>query len=112
MSHGDQAGIEVGHHGCSLPVLHRFKNHVIALAGVNRNLGAVQVTAHAFLQLAWSLLLPTVSERASALAILLQRDDECDSCMSTERCVSLACHHLRSFLFVFKMVDASWPIFW
>jgi E3 ubiquitin-protein ligase HERC2 len=112
LSHGDQAGIEAGHHGCSLPVLQRLKNHVIALAGGNPNLGAVQVTAQAVLQLAWSLLLPTASERASALATLLQRDDEYDSCMSTERCISLACHHLRSFRFVFKVVDVSWPIYW
>ncbi|XP_046453251.1 E3 ubiquitin-protein ligase HERC2-like isoform X2 [Daphnia pulex] len=46
----------------------------------NPNLGAVQDTAQAFLQLAWSLLLPTASERASALPTLLQRDDEYDSC--------------------------------
>jgi E3 ubiquitin-protein ligase HERC2 len=65
-------------------VLQRLKNHVIALAGGNPNLGAVQVTAQAVLQLAWSLLLPTASERALALATLLQRDDEYERSMSID----------------------------
>lgn len=79
MSHGEQA--DGGHHACSLAVLQRLKNHVIALAGGNPNLGALQVTAQGVLQLAWSLLLPTASERALALATLLQRNEEYDSCM-------------------------------
>lgn len=78
LSHGEQA--DGGHHACSLAVLQRLKNHVIALAGGNPNLGALQVTAQGVLQLAWSLLLPTASERALALATLLQRNEEYDSC--------------------------------
>lgn len=83
MNHGGQTDIDAGNHGCSLPVLQRLKNHVVALAGGNPNLGAVQVAAQATLQLAWSLLLPTAQERATALATLLQRDDEYVSCTFT-----------------------------
>ena len=56
---------------CSL--YQRLKNHVIALACGNPALGAVQSAAQATLQQAWSLLLPTPEERATALSTLLHR---------------------------------------
>ena len=51
----------------------RLKNHVISLACGNPALGVVQSAAQATLQQAWSLLLPTPEERATALATLLHR---------------------------------------
>lgn len=83
MNFGTQAEVVAENSECSSSVLQRLKNHVVALAGGNPNLGAVQVAAQAVLQLAWSLLLPTAQERAAALAALLQRDDEYDSCMNS-----------------------------
>lgn len=75
MSHGGQGDFDTGN-SRSLQILQRLKNHVVALASGNPNLGLVQIAAQAVLQLAWSLLLPTAQERATALASLLQRDEE------------------------------------
>lgn len=111
MNHGDQAGIDAGHHSCPLTVLQRLKNHVIALAGGNPNLGAVQVAAQAVLQLAWSLLLPTASERASALTTLLQRDDEYDSCMLIKSTILYLCVAFNNLQFVLKVVAVLWLIY-
>ena len=49
---------------------------MIALATGNPALGPIQIAAQQALQHAWSLLLPTAKERASALTTLLHRGDE------------------------------------
>ena len=57
----------------SSALFQRLKSHVIVLACGCPALGAVQTVAQATLQEAWSLLLPTAQERATALASLLHR---------------------------------------